>query len=222
MHGQSRAGNALWRPILRGGEAVNSRPMSLWSRSSELVKVGISGRCKIFQTGGETLEEVFVIFNEQTGKVAENPVARVVREQKVIDLANHTVLRARDGREIPIEDSAAPIRSDAGEVSGVILVFHDVTEARAVQRQIRESGERVQAALTGSGAGTFRWNIRTNALECDENLDQLFGLPPGETIRSLESLIAIVHPDDRVRDRAMRTLHARARGFGHGVPRSLA
>ncbi len=151
------------------------------------------------EAAGKRLEEVFVIFNEQTGKMAENPVARVLREQKVVGLANHTVLRARDGREIPIDDSAAPIRGDAGEVQGVILVFHDVTEARAVQRQIRESGERLQAALTGSGAGTFRWNILTNALEWDENLDRLFGLPPGETIRSLENFIATVHPDDRER-----------------------
>lgn len=99
------------------------------------------------EAAGKTLEEVFVIFNEQSGKTAENPVARVLREQKVIGLANHTVLRARDGREIPIEDSAAPILGDAEEVHGVILVFHDVTEARAVQRQIRESRERVDEFL---------------------------------------------------------------------------
>ncbi len=87
---------------------------------------------------GLALTEVFQIFNEQTSAPAENPVARVLRERVVVGLANHTVLRARDGRETPIEDSAAPILDDAGEVQGVILVFRDVTEKRQAQEALRE------------------------------------------------------------------------------------
>ncbi|MFP5286616.1 MAG: PAS domain-containing protein, partial [Thermoanaerobaculia bacterium] len=59
---------------------------------------------------GRPLEEVFPIVNEETRLPVENPVARVLRENVVVGLANHTVLLSRDGREIPIDDSAAPIR----------------------------------------------------------------------------------------------------------------
>ncbi len=91
---------------------------------------------------GRPLAEIFSIFNEETGAPAENPVSRVLRERTIVGLANHTVLRARDGRETPIEDSAAPILSDTGEIHGVILVFHDVGERRAGEKALRESEAR--------------------------------------------------------------------------------
>ncbi|MEK0084754.1 PAS domain S-box protein [Benzoatithermus flavus] len=62
---------------------------------------------------------------------------------------------------------------------------------------IRRSEERLRAALEASGTGTFRWDIRSNALEWDEALDRLFGLPPGRTAPSLDQFLALVHPDDR-------------------------
>ena len=67
------------------------------------------------------------ILHEQTRRPVENPVARVLREGVVIGLGNHTVLRARDGKERPIDDSAAPIRGADGETVGVVLTFRDVT-----------------------------------------------------------------------------------------------
>jgi PAS domain S-box-containing protein len=88
---------------------------------------------------GKPLQEVFAIFNEQTGAIAENPVERVLRENVVVGLANHTVLRARNGREVAIADSAAPIRDARGELLGVILVFHDEGEKREVNRQVEEA-----------------------------------------------------------------------------------
>ncbi|MDP9291393.1 MAG: CHASE3 domain-containing protein, partial [Verrucomicrobiota bacterium] len=93
---------------------------------------------------GHALSEVFDIFNEQTGARTENPIERVLRENIVVGLANHTVLRARDGREVPIEDSAAPIRGEHGEVHGVILVFRDVSDRRAAERRLTESESRLR------------------------------------------------------------------------------
>ena len=95
---------------------------------------------------GRPLAEVFVIFNEQTGRMVENPVEQVLREDRVVGLANHTVLRSRQGREVPIEDSAAPIRDEENQVRGVILVFHDVTE-KAAQRS-GTFGKREPAAVS--------------------------------------------------------------------------
>jgi PAS domain S-box-containing protein len=68
---------------------------------------------------------------------------------------------------------------------------------RSAETALHESNERLQAALNAAGAGTFRWNVLTNALEWDENLDRLFGLPANQTIRSLDNFVATVHPEDR-------------------------
>ncbi len=64
------------------------------------------------------------------------------------------------------------------------------------EEALRESAERPRTSLSASGTGTFRWDIRTNAHDWDANLDRLFGLPPGETVRTPESFLALVHPED--------------------------
>ncbi|MFL5245838.1 MAG: PAS domain S-box protein [Gemmataceae bacterium] len=84
---------------------------------------------------GQPLAKVFNIVNEATRKTVENPVNRVLREGTIVGLANHTVLVSRNGAETPIDDSAAPIRSEDGQLSGVILAFRDVTVRRAAERR---------------------------------------------------------------------------------------
>jgi len=84
---------------------------------------------------GRPLEEVFKIINEDSRRTVENPATKVLREGKVVGLANHTLLIAKDGHERSIDDSGAPIRVNTGEISGVVLVFRDVTERRAEERQ---------------------------------------------------------------------------------------
>jgi PAS domain S-box-containing protein len=80
---------------------------------------------------GKDVSEVFRIVNQETRRPVESPVARVMRDGKVVGLANHTTLIARDGTEAAIDDSAAPIRSATGELIGAVLVFRDVSARRA-------------------------------------------------------------------------------------------
>ncbi len=96
---------------------------------------------------GRPVQDVFRIVNERTREESEDIVGRVLREGCVVSLANDTSLLARDGREIPIEDSAAPIRDGAGNISGVVLVFHEVTEKRRAQEALRQSEQRVRLKL---------------------------------------------------------------------------
>ncbi len=86
------------------------------------------------EAAGRPLEEVFHIINEDSRQIVENPATKVLREGKVVGLANHTLLITKDGRERSIDDSGAPIRGANGAVSGVVLVFRDVTERRADER----------------------------------------------------------------------------------------
>ena len=92
---------------------------------------------------GKPLPEVFDIYDEHTRAPAQNTVDRVLRENVVVGMSNYTVLRSRHGREIPIEDSAAPIRGKDGAVRGVILVFHDVTEKHQAAQRLKESESRL-------------------------------------------------------------------------------
>ncbi|HEY1335291.1 MAG TPA: CHASE3 domain-containing protein [Myxococcaceae bacterium] len=92
------------------------------------------------------LDAVFRIVNETTQLPVENPVTRVLRDGRVVGLANHTVLLARDGRAVPIDDSAAPIRPREGSMTGAVLVFRDITARRQTEREQARSLEREQAA----------------------------------------------------------------------------
>jgi PAS domain S-box-containing protein len=98
---------------------------------------------------GRPLGEVFAILSEDTRQPAENPVAKVLREGNVIGLANHTVLRSKTGEQIPIDDSAAPIRGADGTLLGVVLVFRDVSAHKRDQLR-KDFLARAGAALASS------------------------------------------------------------------------
>ncbi len=99
---------------------------------------------------GQDLDVVFHIISEHSRAVVESPVAKVLREGKVVGLANHTVLLPRQGPEVPIDDSGAPIRNEAGKIVGVVLVFRDVSlEKRHTARNdfLIKAGEALIASL---------------------------------------------------------------------------
>ena len=95
---------------------------------------------------GRPLPEVFQIFNEETRTEVENPVTKVLRAGQVVGLANHTILIAKDGREVPIDDSGAPIRDSEGNIIGVVLVFRDITERKHFEVEREQLLTNAQAA----------------------------------------------------------------------------
>ena len=97
---------------------------------------------------GKPLEAVFRIVNEETGEKVEDPVAKVLREGAVVGLANHTLLIARDGERRPIADSAAPIRDEKNEITGVVLVFRDQTRERLAMRMTQTRLTLIEYAAT--------------------------------------------------------------------------
>jgi PAS domain S-box-containing protein len=115
---------------------------------------------------GKDLETVFNIVQEVTRIKPESPVSKVIRLGKVVGLANHTVLISRSGKEVPIEDSGAPIRNREGRIEGVVMVFHDVSEQRKMEQAVRNS-ERL--AVTGRLAASIAHEIH-NPLDTVGNL----------------------------------------------------
>jgi len=82
------------------------------------------------------LQEVFHIINEETRQEVGNPVMKVLASGVIVGLANHSVLVRRDGSEIPIDDSGSPIKDQNGQVTGVVLVLHDITERKQTEQEL--------------------------------------------------------------------------------------
>lgn len=101
---------------------------------------------KSAEATGKSFDEVFQVTNEDSGERVENPFALVMREGKIVGLANHTLLITKDGRKIPIEDSGAPILDPHGKIIGVIVVFHDTSERRRTEQEREELLKREQVA----------------------------------------------------------------------------
>jgi PAS domain S-box-containing protein len=78
-----------------------------------------------------------------------------------------------------------------------VIGDHPSPESSLLIDALHDARERLQAALDASKTGTWRWNIRANTLDWDDNLIRLFGLEPGRTVPTLDDFIALVHPDDR-------------------------
>ncbi|MCI5076872.1 PAS domain-containing protein [Oricola sp.] len=121
---------------------------------------------------GQPSSRVFAIVHEVTREEAYDPIKACLERGRVTGLAEETMLIARDGREYSIEDSAAPIRSAAGEVLGAVLVFHDVSEQRRLSREMSYRATHDQ--LTGL----------VNRSEFDRRLNQVFKRAQTEAIQS--------------------------------------
>ncbi|MFA6240553.1 MAG: PAS domain S-box protein, partial [Candidatus Hydrogenedentales bacterium] len=145
---------------------------------------------------GMPLEEVFRIVSEETRAVPENPAQRALREGKVVGLANHTLLIARDGTERPISDSGAPIRDESGVITGVVLIFRDQTKERAAEEHLRQSEERLRLAMSAAEQGMFDLNVQTGRAIVNSEYAHNLGYSLAEFEEANLKWNRRVHPDD--------------------------
>jgi len=146
---------------------------------------------------GKSLEEIFNIINESTGNRVENPVVKVLRAGTIVGLANHTLLVRRDGKQIPIDDSAAPIKDDQGNINGVVMVFHDITDRRQAEEALRKKEQQLRLVTDNMLDVISQVDLRGNIQYSSPSSKTQLGYGPEEHIGT--SIFAPVHPKDRAR-----------------------
>jgi PAS domain S-box-containing protein len=143
---------------------------------------------------GLPLDAMFKIFNEITRHPVENPVARVLREGVVVGLANHTILVSKDGKEWPIDDSAAPIRGGKQDLTGVVLVFRDATR----QRQAELAARKLAAVVENSQDAIYTTDLDGTITGWNKGSEQIFGYTAREAIG--KNITPLILPAARQRE----------------------
>jgi PAS domain S-box-containing protein len=98
------------------------------------------------EASGRPTSEIFRILNEHSREPVESPVEKVMTQGVTVGLANHTVLVRKDGSEVPIDDSGAPIRDRDGTFRGVVLVFRDFSEHKRTEQEMRLAKDAAETA----------------------------------------------------------------------------
>ncbi|MDP3452319.1 MAG: PAS domain S-box protein, partial [Bacteroidales bacterium] len=135
------------------------------------------------------LSEVFKIINAQTRQPVIDPVKKVLKKGEIVGLANHTVLISRYGNEYQISDSAAPIKNKNNEITGVVLVFSDISDKYAAELALKESEERYKA-LHNASFGGITIHDKGKIIECNQGLSEITGYSYEELI-GMDGLLLI-------------------------------
>ena len=148
---------------------------------------------------GRPIQSVVRTINEMTGEPGQDIVQCVLTEGCIVQMANHTTLVTRTGEQVPIEDSAAPIKDGAGNLIGAVLVFRDVTEKRRAQDSLHEGAERLRIVADFPYDWEYWRSMDNRFLYVSPSCERITGYAREEFIEDPGLMLRIVHPDDRER-----------------------
>jgi len=144
------------------------------------------------ESTGKNIKEVFNVINEETGNKVESPVKRVLKEGVIVGLANHSILIARDKKRIPIDDSAAPIKDEKGNLTGVVLVFRDISKRKKAEQELF----RLSNAVKMSSDSIVISDMEGMILDVNEATLKLYGTDNKKELIGKSSFDLIV-PEDQ-------------------------
>lgn len=136
----------LQRTLLSIGDAVISTGADMRVVLMNPVAEDLTG-WKEAEAHGKLISEVFRIMQEGSDIAVENPVVKVLQSGTIVGLANHTDLVRRDGKRIPIDDSASPVKAADGSISGVVLIFRDIFQRRQSERNLEAAKQNADSIL---------------------------------------------------------------------------
>lgn len=145
---------------------------------------------------GRPASEVFTVIDESTRRAIPDPVARVLESGAAVDSLSRTALVRKNGVEIPVDHSGSPILDAEGKMTGVVLVFRDISERRAAQKEVTDSRRDLNRAQAVAHIGSWRLRVREGELTWSDETCRIFGITPGIPV-TYEMFLAMVHPDDR-------------------------
>ncbi len=176
------------------GDAVISTDIHGNVSNMNLVAERLTG-WKLADATGKSLTDIFHIINTQTLQTALNPVERVLATGKIIGLANHTSLIAKDGTQHQIADSASPIRDVNGKIRGVVLIFRDVTEEYRVAEALKASEEKYREIVEETSDFVARTDKNGFFTYVNKSAERIFGIKPLKCLG--KSAFSFIHPEDR-------------------------
>jgi PAS domain S-box-containing protein len=150
---------------------------------------------------GNKFSNIFIVENENTGKRLPNPVAKVLRDRTSLSLTNHTILVSKTGTKTYIEDSAAPIFLETGEITGVVLTFRDVTEKRKSQDALNKSEKRFRAMIEKSSEVVVIIDAAGSILYATGSVTSMLGYSLSEYVD--HNIFEFVHPDELEQNRTV-------------------
>ena len=210
---QSKRGAEQGQDLLRStlysiGDGVITTDRSGAVHMMNAVAERLTGYKEAEARGGQ-IERIVNIVNQATRIVVENPVQRALKDGQVVGLANHTVLISKSGVEVPIDDSAAPIKGSREDISGVVLVFRDVSE----RRKAFDTARRLASIVENSDDAMVGKTLDGTVTAWNRGAERLFGYTAEEMIGN--PIARIVPPDrlDEMRDILERI--AQGESFDH-------
>ncbi len=177
-----RESEERWATTLASiGDAVIAADIDGTIRFMNLVAEQLTG-WTLNEAVKKPVSNVFRIINEHTRNEVESPVAKVFREGMIVGLANHTILVRKDGTEVPIDDSGAPIKDKDGTTVGVVLVFRDITERKRAEEVLRDSELKASTMLNAADESIWLFSLDGSILAANATAAERMGITGDELV----------------------------------------
>jgi two-component system cell cycle sensor histidine kinase/response regulator CckA len=155
------------------------------------------------EAAGKSIEAVFRVVSEKGRTPVVNPVAAALQDDAVAGLAEGTILISRNGREIPVDDSAAPIKDEQGRITGAVLVFRDIAEKKKLEKQLRQA-QKMEAVGTLAGGVAHDFNNLLTAIRGSVDIAMLTIRPDDPIVQDLREIqISAERASDLIRQLLM-------------------
>ncbi len=177
------------------GDAVITTDMQGMVTSINPVAEKLTG-WKFHRAVNRPLEKIFRISDTRTGKTAENPLKMVLKTGTVRGLANHTKLISKNGKEYQIADSGSPIKNSRGQITGMVMVFRDVSDEYRVRKELEESEKKFRTAVYNAPFPAMIQADDREVILVNKAWEEISGYS-GDEIKSVDQWISLAYREKK-------------------------